>query len=119
VARWTLTLRNGSRVERTHFEDLDAALSALEARIEELAPEARVEAVEVLKRRYDPARQVAVRGEVAGPSRYIARVRGGIDLRGDGSTEAFTGHWRRTLVGLRSGESAYDGLRRALGVAAG
>jgi hypothetical protein len=111
MARWSLTVRNGPKVERARFDTLPAALEALEARLDELAPQARREAIDVLRRRYEAARQVAVRGEISGPGRR----RGGVDLRGDGSSEAFTGRWRRTLVELRPGETAYDGLRRALG----
>ncbi len=107
-------MRNGSRVQRARFESLTAALGALEASIDELAPHARRASVSALRREYDAALQVAVRGELAGPGGLLARVHGGVDLRGDGSAEAFTGRWRRRLVELKPGETPYDGLLRAL-----
>ena len=53
---------------------------------------------------------MVLRVEVAGPG-----TRGGVDVRGDGSAEAYTGRWRRVLVARDPGETAYDALRRALG----
>lgn len=115
---WTLTVRNGPHVERVRSQTLAGAIDAMEERMDELAPGARREAIEVFRRRFDAVRQVAVRAEVAGPGRgWLGTVRGGVDLRGDGSAEAYTGRLRRSLVQLHPGESAYDGLRRVLGEA--
>ncbi len=114
ASHWTLTVRNGPRVERTRFGTLGETLRALERHIEELAPGARRHALQVAGRHYDPSRQVAVRAEITGPGGLLSRTRGGIDLRGDGSAEAYTGRFRRSLLVLRAGETPYEGLRRAL-----
>jgi hypothetical protein len=107
---WTVTTREGSNVEREHFEALDDALDALGRRLVALEPGASREEVVIIGRRIEPARQVVARVEVAGPRRTC----GGVDLRGDGSTEAFTGRLRRAVIERRGGESAADALRRAL-----
>ncbi len=115
AAHWTLTVRNGPRVARMRFPTLGETLDALEERMDELAPAARRRAILLAGRRYDAARQVAVRAELTGPGGLLGGAHGGVDLRGDGSTEAYTGRLKRSLVQLRPGESAYDGLRRVLG----
>jgi hypothetical protein len=112
--RWDLTVRDGSKVERSHYATLDAALDALSARADELAPDARRDEERFLRRRYEPAAQVGVRIEVAGPGGWRQTVRGGVDLRGDGSMQAYTGRVRRILVEPEHGESAPEALRRAL-----
>jgi hypothetical protein len=116
--QWTLTVRSGPHVERVRCGTLDAAIDVMEQRMDELAPTARREAIQVFRRRFDAVRQVAVRAELAGPGGILGRIRGGVDLRGDGSAEAYSGRLRRSLVELHPGETAYDGLRRVLAQAA-
>jgi hypothetical protein len=111
---WRLTVRAGPRVERSSFEQLDGALNAAERRARELAQQAPRDPVDVKVRRFEPIQQVAARIEIAGPQRLLATVRGGLDVRGDGSTEAYVGWVRRELVKQRKGETAYRALRRAL-----
>jgi hypothetical protein len=110
MARYTLTVRRRGATDRERFDSLDAALQALEARLDGLARPTRRDEERGLSQSYAPVQQVALRGEVAGPG----GLRGGVDVRGDGSAEAYTGRLRRRLVERRAGETAYDALRRAL-----
>ena len=112
--RWELTVRAGPKFERTRHATLDEALRALATSAEALRPRAARAEVQILSRRIAPEQQVAARLEIAGPGGWRATVRGGVDVRGDGSTEAFTGRLRRTVVEQRRGESAPDALRRVL-----
>ena len=96
---------------RERFTDMDAALAAMEEHGRELERGADARAAGgTLIRRIEPVQRVIGRLELAGPG----RLRAGIDVRGDGSSEAFTGRMRRRLVEQRPGESAYDALQRAL-----
>jgi hypothetical protein len=110
VAAYRLTIRRRGTPERRRFDELDEALRALEAELDALAGERRG-TQRVLAREVAPVQQVAARAEVAGPR----GLRGGVDLRGDGSAEAFTGRVRRRVVEREAGETAYDALRRVLG----
>jgi hypothetical protein len=113
AGRFTLTVREGPRVEHARFDALGPALDALEEEARALANTVRRQAVDLRYREFTPAQQVAARGEVSGPR----GLRAGIDVRGDGSAEAFIGRIRRRLVEQEAGESPYDALRRVLGAA--
>jgi hypothetical protein len=99
----------GPRVERRSFPTADEAFSALEETCRAVANTSRREAVSMI-RTYEPVGQVQARAELRGPG----GAAGGVDVRGDGSVEAFEGRWRRRLVEQQKGESAYAALRRAL-----
>lgn len=111
---WKLTVRSGPKVQRLSVETLDAALAAAEQRARELAVAAPRGAIDVKVRRFEPVQQVAARIELAGPERWFPSARGGVDVRGDGSTEAFVGRVRRQVVTQRASETPYTALRRAL-----
>jgi hypothetical protein len=112
MALYTLTARRGSKVERRGFEALAEALDAIESEGRELEQGAHAEEVGGgLMRRIQPVQQVVARLELTGPR----RLRAGVDVRGDGSSESYTGRVRRRLIEQGVGESAYDALRRELG----
>jgi hypothetical protein len=111
VAEYTLTVRSGAKVRKERHAGLEATLAAVERIGHELSDGATARPVGgSLIRRIEPVQQVIGRIEIAGPG----RLRAGVDVRGDGSSEAFTGRLRRTLVEQRRDESAYEALRRAL-----
>ncbi len=111
---WTLTVRAGPKFERVRFAELGEALDALEARGEEISSSAPNRAVDVKFREYEPSELVAARLELAGPERLLPSVRAGIDVHGDGSTEAYRGRLRRSDIEQHKGETAYQALRREL-----
>jgi hypothetical protein len=113
--RWTLTERAGPKVLRSSFDDMDQALKALESRGRELATAAPGEAVDVKYKRFEPQQRVVARLELAGPERFVPSVRAGVDVRGDGSVEAFRGRVRREVISEQRGEGPYAALRRVLG----
>jgi hypothetical protein len=111
---WKVTVRSGPKVDRKRFDELDAALTAIEARARELADAAPNKAVDVKYKKFEPVQQVAARLELSGPERLLPSVRAGIDVRGDGSTEAYVGHVRRAVIEQRKNETPYKALRRVL-----
>jgi hypothetical protein len=108
---YRVTIRAHGASERTRYPTLAAALDALEAGLRAAAQQVRPETRHALRRTYEPIQQVAVRGELRGPQ-LIGGLRAGIDVRGDGSPEAFTGWLVRRVIEQRDDEDAYAALRR-------
>ena len=108
---YRVTARKGPKVERERYDDANQALAAVERHAAELERTAHARATGGrLIRRFEPVQQVVGRVEIRG----AAGLRGGIDVRGDSSSEAYTGGMRRALVTQRDGESASAALRRVL-----
>jgi hypothetical protein len=111
---WRLTVRAGPKLEHASFDGLDRLLDALEVRGRELAGSAPGEALDAKIKRFEPVQQVVGRLELSGPERLLPSVRAGVDVRGDGSTEAFRGRVRRVMLEQRPDEDAFAALRRSL-----
>lgn len=108
---YTVTARSGPQVRRRRLEELGSALDHLREVAGELAGRPVAEAVNPpLMRSFEPGDRVVGRVELSGPR----GLRGGVDVRGDGSTEAFTGRLRRRAIEPRPGESSCDALARVL-----
>jgi hypothetical protein len=108
---WKLTVRAGSQVEHERLETLEEAIFAARTRLLELAPTARRETTHAFVREIPPGEQVAARLELRGPK----RARGGVDLRGDGTSAAWTGLISKRALEPSGGEDALSALARALG----
>jgi len=114
AGRYRLTVREGPRVERAAFATLPEALDELADRVSDLAARVRRPTVDIKTRQFAPDQQVAARAQLAEGGRLLSRALGGVDVRGDGSTEAYTGGVHREVVQARRGETSAQALRRAL-----
>lgn len=120
MAVFTVAVREGPRVSRDRCDSLDELFERVERHAGELALGAGDRPVSGLFRSYEPIEQVAGRIEISGRrGRGLGHVRAGIDVRGDGSLEAFSGRVTRRVIEPAPGESAIAALRRVFSAATG
>jgi hypothetical protein len=109
---YRVVVRTSGKVEKLEAATLPEALTLLERRSRAVAEGPDSPEIDMRLKRYAPWAQVAARVEISGPGRWRPAVRAGVDVRGEGSVEAWTGRLRRVLIHQREGETAYDALRR-------
>ena len=90
-------------------ETTAAALDLAEREARVLANGPRRGTVTSLTREFSAQEQVKGRVELRGPG-----VRAGIDVRGDGEAEAWTGRFGRRVVEPEERETPFDALRRVV-----
>jgi hypothetical protein len=106
---WRIVVRDGPRVEKLRAAALEEALDLVEREGRVLAAGPGRQTVDLRARSITPQQQVAGRVELRGPG-----VHAGVDVRGDGAAEAWTGRVRRRVIEQERRESPYDALRRVL-----
>jgi hypothetical protein len=104
---WRITVRTGPQVERMRAEDAGEALDAVELHGRAAANTERRATVDTRVRRYEAGDQVAARVELKGPGVYA-----GVDVRGDGGVQAWTGRVFRRPLELEDDETPFEALRR-------
>jgi hypothetical protein len=91
---YKLTVRQGPRVSREKFEDLDSALEALEQHAKDIRSAGPLKGRKML-REFEPEVQVAGRVEISTGGLMRRGIDAGIDVMGDGTFVAFSGGMRR------------------------
>jgi len=112
---YTVTVRVGPKVTRRRVPSVDDAIDVLELELRSLGDSAKRPPARAFLREISPQAQVSARGELSGPGRLRPSVRAGVDVRGDGSFEAYRGKVNRDVIEQQRRESAFDALRRVLG----
>ena len=116
MPRVTLTVREGSKFTRHRCDTVGDAIGIVRDEALRLSAGAHGRPVQSLARKMEPVELVVARVEVkvAGGRPWCGR-RAGVDVRGDGSLEAYRGGLTRHVVDPLPGEDVFGAVHRALG----
>jgi hypothetical protein len=109
---YKLTVRRGPRVTREKFEDLEAAIAALERHAKEIRSAGPLQPRKML-REFEPDAQVAGRVEIATGGLIRRGQDAGVDVMGDGTFVAFRGGMRRSELDPGQ-DGPFEAVRAAL-----
>jgi hypothetical protein len=112
MADWKLTVREGSNVQRQKFDDLDSALEAARARIEDITGLPELGTVKAI-RDYEPAKLIKARLEVSGKGLFSPPT-AGVDVHGDNSLLGYAGAVSRKPLEGKTASQVVEALREAL-----
>jgi hypothetical protein len=112
VAKWKLVVRHGSKVKHERFDDLDAAIEAMEERTRDIRREGPLREVSAI-RDYGPEQLVHARLELSSGGPFRGRE-AGLDVMGDGSLVPYVGVVRKRRLEWNGGQSPFDAVRAAL-----
>jgi|SRR6187549_85635 len=113
MARWKLTVRDGSKVSHASFEELDAAVAEMRRRalaIRAGAPPAKTVSA---PRDFGPADQVRARLQIAGKG-LLRKPVAGVDVRGDGTFVPFRGSVARQELDPTDYDTPFELVRETL-----
>jgi hypothetical protein len=112
VSRWKLTVRHGSEVDRTGYDDLGEAVAAMRRRALAIRAAGPVKAASFV-RDYAPADQVQARLQLKGRG-LLRKPIAGIDVRGDGTFMPYRGGVGREELDPSSHDTPFDLVRETL-----
>ena len=114
MAKFVLKLREGPKVTRERCATAQELFDRVEVLADEMADRADRTPVKSMFRDYEAIELVHGRIEVSIAQGAFKHRRGGIDVRRDGSIEAFVGRASRTVVEPTPGETIPQALKREL-----
>lgn len=113
---FTLKVREGGKTRRESYASRKELLEAAARHAEELAARASGSTVKTPLRDFAPVEQVVGRVEISRRGhRPLLGEHAGVDVRGDGSMEAWAGRVSRRVIEQAPGETVFGALRREFG----